>query len=240
MVETIRKELQRQTFALWQYMGILLVFFAISQALLYGIIRFVDAEDGATISWIFLLIGFFIWLFGVSNEPIHGIDWAVSMGRVRRRWIAANYIVSILHSELIALLCWLLAQAERVAFRRVYPQMPLEFDLNQFFSLPRVLAGAAVLAVLAIFAGALIARWGKTGTWMLWGIWMFAGVVLPRMLDGDEGMDGPSALGLAGMGLERLFAAVPLQGWLAAVALLAAASIPLTCRILGKKPVSTF
>lgn len=213
MKRMIRAELRLQFTGLWQMGLVMLFLFALGEGMMIALMAWAEADEPATLACIFALMGYAFWFFAVGVQLVFGSNWAISMGRTRKSYLAAHYLVNILYSLVMGLGCWLLIQLEKLLLGWRYSGLPMEFDLSETFTLPVMALIAVAGVVVASFLGALISRFGKKAFWPLWAVWMFTFLVLPRMTDGMESGKPDTLLGMMGVGVFGAVAAVPLSVW---------------------------
>lgn len=211
MLKMTKNEFKLQFANLWQMALVVLGMFAAGEIVVAIIMAATSPDDGATLGWLFAMMGLAFWFFCVGAQIVTGLNNAISMSRTRKSYLAAHYLVNFSFSAAMVAFVWLLGQLERLGWRLLYPGLPMEFDFSKWFGLKVAMLIVMVGVVIASFLGALIARFGKKAFWALWAIWMFAFLILPRMADNME--ESTTVLGMIGRTVFRFFASVPPAVW---------------------------
>ena len=225
-MDAIKKELRLQGRAFPQFWGIILGAFILGRLISLGINWFVLAPDDREeipLGMALMLVGLVIVLFCIGAGFVTGLNNAIVMSRTRRGFFIGHFAAGLLQMLASLLLVWILCQLEL----RLPGMDPELLPLIMTVFRPGIVAAIVLGGVVtANFAGAAVARYGKTAGWLLWAVWMFCCLVLPRML-APSGR-GDSLLSRAGSALSRLLGQVPLPTWgavgAAAVALMFAAT----------------
>lgn len=164
---------------------------------------------------------------GYSNE----FQLALAMGRTRKAFMGA-YALRLLLQILLGYIVVLAFYGLELAVNPLlYPgyenEVAFSFLTNWKILLP---CGLGIL-ILAMFIGAVYGRYGKKGWWAFYFIWLFCCFVLPRLFNDEL---GDSLLDRTALGVQAVFAAVPLTAWLI-LAILLMAGMAVTTVTLGKR-----
>lgn len=236
MLAMTKKEFKLQFTNLWQMGLVTLGMFVIGEIMVAIIIALTKADDGATLGWLFALIGLAFWYFCVGAQIVSGTDNAIAMSRSRKNYLVAHYIVNLCYSAIMVAFTYILGQVELLAFRIFWPNLPMEFDFSEWFSLKIAILIIVSGVIIAGFLGALIARFGRKAFWTLWCIWMFVFLVLPRMATYSE--ESNTVLGLLGKVVFGFLFSIPLSVWKTVGAVSLVVCLLSTYQMLKKKAVT--
>lgn len=114
-----------------------------------------------------LCVGFVIFAVGLTKMPT-GFNMALSMGKVRKHLVAANYIGWICNTLIALLICMAGSMLEECIYRNLYPEAVCELNLRVFLCNP-VYSGTLLLCApaLALLVTAFTMRLGANGILIL-------------------------------------------------------------------------
>lgn len=217
----------------------LLIGGAVGMILTGLILRLEDVEKGAPMgSLIAAIVTVILLVFlGITDLP-RKFNLMVSMGKTRKDLILSNYVFEIVKTAVYLVLLSLISRFEVWLYRIFYPEIEYAFMMHTVMEKPAVFIGIMVgLPVLIMLFGALFMRYGQKFYWVFWVLWMVSFTVVPRMF--SESVENPdSFLGRMGHGLISFMENANKIGLVAAMAVICAASVFATTKLLRRQRVT--
>lgn len=135
---------------------------------------------GSTMS----LFGMFVaMLFGVVMHMVYVFNYAISMGRTRKRFLPA-YTASVFFTALVLEAVLVLMHfAERLRLGLMYPDLRIDDPAANVLHWNILLAAALFLTALGVCSASLVIRFGKIALWLIWMGWTAVCVALPHVIE---------------------------------------------------------
>ena len=154
---------------------------------------------------------FFGGIFSVQNE----FNLAVSMGRTRKHFVPARYLILALNVVLLEVIVGFWGWLEKVLYPALYPDAMCEMSLDGLTQNSGLLAGIAIgTPVLIMFLGVMLMKFTAKFFWVLWVIWMFGCIGVPRIAHAvtEEPQSAAGRFGLAVIDLIESFSTAGVIG----------------------------
>lgn len=108
---------------------------------------------------------------------------AICMGRTRKSFISAYYIITLGYILLNFIICIAFVFIERTIYAIIYPDYVFKFVALSKLSFIIFLFIIFTVLIVPTFVGVLLLKYGKKAFWILWSIWMISTAVLPRLVE---------------------------------------------------------
>lgn len=147
-----------------------------------------SGEDYGKLGTMFaLLLGAIIIFFGEIFYFQQEFNMAISMGKTRKDFIPAKYILSFIKCALCLAVILFINRLEDFIYTAVYPNAVCELGFDMFLgNVGLCILFIVVLPVIILVLGGLYMKFANKVFWILYGIWMLACLFLPRMHDAIE------------------------------------------------------
>lgn len=154
-----------------------------------------EGEDYGELGTLFaLLSGVLINIFGGIFTVQADFNNAISMGKTRKSYVPAKYLVSVMGTAMIAVTIWLVYILENVLYSMSFPGVGnTELNFEVLFDNPGILVGYIIgVPAISLLLGGLYMKFGVKFFWGMWAVWMFACLGLPRI--GDAMVENPNSI----------------------------------------------
>jgi len=161
-----------------------------------------EGEDYGEMGTLFaILFGVMINIFGGIFTVQADFNNAISMGKTRKSYIPAKYLVSVMGTAMIIVTIWVVNILERFLYSKSFPNVGnTELNFAVVFDNPIILIGYIIgMPAIALFLGGLYMKLGVKFFWVMWTLWMVVCLGLPRIDDAmTENPDSiPAKIGFA-------------------------------------------
>lgn len=156
------------------------------------------AQMGALMSlMISLILFFFAGIFSVGYE----FNLAVSMGKTRKWFLLAEYLMLVLDIAAPMLVIIGIGFAENLLYERLYPGAECEFFIVNSLLQPKVILSIVLGgAMVVLLLGALVTRFATKAAWIVWALWMVVCIgfskLVPVMTDTPDSALAVSVRGI--------------------------------------------
>lgn len=155
--------------------------------ILFMIIMAADGADGTygTIgAMMSLMLGMLFTVF-VGIFSIHqDFNMAISLGKTRRQYVPAKYILLMTDCALCILVAIIFAWLEELIYPALMPGAICEFSMKGFLQNPLTIFGFVFLVPMVVMlCGAFYLRFGMKFFWVGWVLWMCMCTLLPKILN---------------------------------------------------------
>lgn len=122
-------------------------------------------------------------LFGVPTNMVNVFNYAVSMGRTRRRFFPA-YALGIFFAALVLeAAVVLLHAAERARLRLMYPNLGIDDPAGIMLHWNILLPIALLATTVGVLCGVLIIKFGRMALWIMSILWGLVCIGMPRGIE---------------------------------------------------------
>ncbi len=154
-----------------------------------------EGEDYGELGTLFaILFGVMINIFGGIFTVQADFNNAISMGKTRKSYVPAKYLVSVMGTAMIVLTIWFVNILERFLYSMSFPSVGnTELNFEVIFANPVVLIGYIIgVPAITLLLGGLYMKFGVKFFWIMWAVWMFVCLGLPRI--GDAMTENPDSI----------------------------------------------
>lgn len=155
-------------------------------------------EYGKLGSLMALMMGTIALLFGGVFSVQSDFNLAISMGKTRKHFVPARYLMLLLDTLMVWGIATLINLTEGALYEAIYPGAVCELGMRFLYQNPAVVTGILlVVPMLLLLLGALLMKFTAKIFWVLWAFWMLGCMGLPRVADAMK--ERPDSF-LAGIG----------------------------------------
>lgn len=130
-----------------------------------------------------VLMNVFSGIFSVQSD----FNNAISMGKTRRTYVPAKYLVTVVGTAMIVGTIWMVNLLEDFLYSISFPNAGCEMDFNMVLNNPAFCAGYIVgIPAIALLLGGLYMKFGTKFFWGLWAVWMIGCLAIPRIGEAME------------------------------------------------------
>ena len=201
-MRTLKETFQVNRIEPIQY-GLLPIAGAILGIVLVLIIMAVDGtgEDYGQLGTVFaIMFSTIVLLFGGIFSVQSDFNLAISMGKTRKYYMPARYLVLVLDTVIILTIVLLTSRIEDALYPAIYPGTVCDLNAGRFLNSPGVFAAIALgVPMIILLFGVLLMRFSAKFFWVVWALWMFLCMGGPRIASATiENPDSlPGKVGLA-------------------------------------------
>ena len=178
----------------------------------------------------------FIFFTGIFSLPID-FNLAVSMGKTRKSYVPARFIILALDVLAVILIFIIFNAAEEALYTTLYPNAVCELDVGKLLHNPALIAGTIfLLPTVNLLCGALLMRFPTKFVWVLWAIWMIVFTGGPKMITAAEKKD--SVFGQLGAAILWLFQGASPIKTAVAVVIITVMGMAVTMRLFSRQRVT--
>ena len=196
-------------------------------------------EDYGELGSLFaLLIGVIALIFGGIYGTQTDFNMAISMGKIRKHFVPAKYVVLVMETLMLIAIAALVGWVESVLYNAVYPTAVNELHVSAWLDYPLVIVGAALgIPAITMLFGTLLMIFGQKFFWVIWFLWMFGCIGFPRMV--HAATESPeSGVGRFANAVADLVTGLPVGALTAGVSVIVAAIVVVDYILLRKQRVT--
>lgn len=185
-----------------------------------------------------LLLGAIVFLF-MGILAIKGdFNLAIGMGKTRKNYVVARYLLSMLNVLIILGIVWITGTLEGGIYKVIYPNSVCRFDLGELLFRPQLVLGILLaLPAVILLLGVLLLKYGKIAFWVLWCIWMVGCLGIPRIMAAV--VEHPDSLmGRFGEAVIKFFMKASLWGVFGVLAGIAVVAMTVTIYVIRNQQVT--
>lgn len=148
-----------------------------------------------------VMILLFSGIFSLKND----FDLAISMGKTRKYFVPARYLMFVADWLICGSLPILISRIEDVIYKFFCPEVICSADVGMLFAKPVYwISILLVVPIVSVLLGGLFLKFSTKFFWFFWALWMLASLVVPRLFSAAE--ERPDSIpGKMGMGVLQFF-----------------------------------
>ena len=194
-IRTLKETFQVNRKEILQY-GLLAIAGGILGVILVLIIMAVDGtgEDYGQLGTLFAeMFSAIALLFGGIFAVQTDFNLAISMGKTRKYYVPARYLLLVLDTTIILAIVFLTSRIENALYPAIYPGTVCDLNAGGILNSPGVFAAIAMgVPMIVLLFGALLMRFSTKFFWVLWAFWMFLCMGGPRIASAT--IENPNSL----------------------------------------------
>ena len=142
-----------------------------------------SGEDYAQVGvFMALIIGMLVYLFAGIFGIAKDFNLAVSMGKTRKYYIPAKYLMLVLGFLGMVAVSALIGLLEDMLYPAIFPGIECEIHFGEILLQPMVIFSVTLIgAMLVLLFGALVLRFTNKIYLFIWGIWMIFSMSFSRL-----------------------------------------------------------
>lgn len=186
-----------------------------------------------------MLFGIMMVLFSGIFSLRNDFDLAISMGKTRKYFVPAKYLVFVADWLICGIIPVLISWLETAIYKAFCPEAICRVDMGVLFANPVYWICILLVAPIAIMLmGGLFIKFSTKFFWFFWAVWMVSCLGGPRLLSASE--ERPDSLpGKMGVGVLQFFQQINGIQATAALLVFLVVSVPVIVLIFRKQRVTT-
>ncbi len=209
-----------------------------------GMVLLIMAIDGTGEDYgeLGTMLALFIGGIGLIFGGIYGarmdFNMAVSMGKTRKHFIFAEYILLMLETVIITVIAIVIGLIETVLYSSLYPHAVCELGISTWLMNPAVLFSIVFgVPALIMLLGVLLMIFSNNFFWVLWALWMFGCIGLPKII--HAATENPeSASGKYIAAVINAFEGIPTVGMIVGMSIIIIVTMILNTNLYKKQGVT--